>query len=279
LSDDAKVTLTEPDFEFIAGLVHETAAILIGPEKIHLVEARLIPVAFKAGCDSLHELVERVRDGAETELRERLVQAMTTNETAFFRDVTPFQALRDHVLPHLIAARAADKTLNVWCAACSTGQEPYTVAMTLREGFPELTDWDVTILATDLSLDVLERAKRGAYTQFEINRGLPAPFLVRYFENIDAEWHIKKDVRDLIDFRPLNLVGDWPPLPRMDIVFLRNVLIYFDAETKRRILGKLKTAMAHDGFLFLGSSETPLTLDEDFKRVKYDRASCYRLAG
>jgi len=277
LNEDEKVKLTTEDFDYVVKLVHDVSAIVLEPEKVYLVEARLIPVARREGFDSIGGLINKVREPAGAPLREKVVEAMTTNETSFFRDIAPFEALKQHVLPELIESRAGKRQLNIWCAASSSGQEPYTIAMTLRENFPELNDWNITFLATDLSLEMLERAKEGYYSQLEINRGLPAPMLVKYFEKEGPEWRVKEELRNMITFQQLNLIGDWPAMPVIDIIFVRNVLIYFDVEIKRQILANMQKRMAPDGFLFLGSAETTLNIAEDFKRVKFDRGACYRL--
>lgn len=277
LTEDTNVKLTGDDFDFVAKLVREESAIVLESDKLYLVEARLVPVARREGFESIGELVKGVRGAGGITLRNKVVEAMTTNETSFFRDITPFQALKDHVLPQLTASRQDKKELNIWCAASSTGQEPYTIAMTLREHFPDLSEWKITFIASDLSLDVLERAKEGYFSQLEINRGLPAPMLVKYFSKEGAEWRVKQELRDMIDFRQINLIGNWPPMPKFDIVFVRNVLIYFDPDVKRAILANMQRKMAPDAFLFLGSAETTLNISDSFTRVKFDKGACYRL--
>jgi chemotaxis protein methyltransferase CheR len=205
---------------------------------------------------------------------------MTTNETSFFRDTHPFDALRKHVLVDMLARRAAEKRLSIWCGACSTGQEPYTIALILREHFADRTDrtgWKIDILATDLSTDVLVRAREGRYSQLEVNRGLPAPLLVKHFERHGTEWRIKDDIRRLVEFRQLNLIDPIWAVGAADIVFLRNVLIYFDVPTKKAILRKVRGIMRRDGYLFLGGAETTLNIDDEFVRQSFERAGCYRL--
>jgi chemotaxis protein methyltransferase CheR len=277
LNEDDKVTLAAEDFDYVVKLVRDVSAIVLEPEKRYLVEARLIPVARREGFDSIGSLISNVRGPGGAPLREKIVEAMTTNETSFFRDIAPFEALKQHVLPELIESRAGKRQLNIWCAASSAGQEPYTIAMTIREHFPQLSGWNIQFLATDLSLEVLNRAKEGYYSQLEINRGLPAPMLVKYFEKKGPEWRVKEELRNMIAFEQLNLIGTWPSMPVMDIIFVRNVLIYFDVEIKRQILANMQKRIAPDGFLFLGSAETTLNIAEDFKRVKFERGACYRL--
>jgi chemotaxis protein methyltransferase CheR len=207
----------------------------------------------------------------------RVVEAMTTNETSFFRDLQPFEAFSKLVLPELMARREKERRLQIWCAASSTGQEPYSIAMLLREHRPSLQDWKLQIQASDLANTVLERARKGAFTQLEVNRGLPAAMLCKYFQKQGAECQIKDEIRSLIEFFQLNLVAPWPALPATDVIFLRNVLIYFDVATKQQILARVRKVLRPDGFLFLGGAETTMNLDESFERVPYERSGCYRL--
>lgn len=265
-------------FDRIRSLVRERSAIVLDDGKEYLVEARLAPIAKARGIGSLEQLAEML-DPAHGELVDEVVQAMTTNETSFFRDVHPFEALREQVIPQLTQQRRAARTLRIWCAACSSGQEPYTIAMLLKESFPNLADWDVSIFATDLSHAMVERAKVGAYRQLEVNRGLSSQQLLRHFERSGLDWQLKPEVRKMVTFAALNLIAPWPVMPTFDIVFLRNVLIYFDVETKRRILGHLRGRMARDGYLFLGGAETTMNLDTNFERAPFERASCYRITG
>ncbi len=210
-------------------------------------------------------------------LKQKVVEAMTTNETSFFRDRNPFECLRNSVLPELLPRRAADRSLRIWSAACSTGQEPYSIAMLLREHFPELRDWRVQITASDLSTECLERARQGRYGQLEVGRGLPTPLLTKFFFRDGLEWVMHEDLRRMITFRVLNLLDPDLTLPPMDIVFLRNVLIYFDKETCQQILGRVRQLLRPDGFLFLGGAETTHFLDDAFERVQLSQAGCYRL--
>jgi chemotaxis protein methyltransferase CheR len=265
------------DFEYVRRLVRERAAIVLEDGKAYLAESRLVPVARREGFGSVAELIARIRDERFGPLHRKVVEAMATNETSFFRDVHPFDALRTAVLPDVLARRAAERTFHVWCAAASTGQEPYSVAMLLREHFPQLAGWTVRLLATDLSTDVLGRARAGRFTQLEVNRGLPAAHLVRYFERQGPHWVLGEEVRRMVEFRELNLAEPWPVLPPMDVVLLRNVLIYFDLDTKREILAKLRRVLRPDGWLFLGGAETTLNVDDAFERVQVGRASAYRV--
>ncbi len=271
------MALSQTDFEFVRALVLKRSAIVLENEKLYLADTRLQAVARREGIESVEALVARLRTAAAGPLAQKVVEAMTTNETSFFRDVQPFEMLKQVVVPELMKRRAAERRLRIWCAASSTGQEPYSLAMLLREHFPALGGWDLRIVASDLSTDVLEKAKQGRYSQLEVNRGLPASLLVKYFQRQGTEWQLKDDVRRLIEFRQLNLIEPWPALPPCDVVLIRNVLIYFDVETKRQILGKARRVLRPDGYLFLGGAETTINLDDSFQRVEFQRAGCYQL--
>ncbi|MCU1426135.1 MAG: protein-glutamate O-methyltransferase CheR [Actinomycetia bacterium] len=273
------MTVTEletADFDYIRHLVRQRSAIVLEPGKEYLVQSRLLPLARKQGLADIGALVDRLKRG-DAAVTADVVEAMTTNETSFFRDKNPFDALRDDVIPDLLQRRKSKRTLRIWSAAASTGQEAYTIAMTLREHFPELGSWTVSILGTDLSQEVVEKAKEGRYAQLEVNRGLPAPLLMKYFERAGAAWKVKQTLRGAVEFRQMNLIAPWPALASMDIVFLRNVLIYFDATTKRDLLGRVRKVMAPDGCLFLGAGESTLQYDGTFKQVTGSRANCYRV--
>lgn len=269
------MSISAPDFDFVRTLVCDQAGIVLENGKEYLVESRLGPLAKRSGFDSLESLVVALRRTDAT-LRRTVVEAMTTNETTFFRDIEPFEALRKQVVPELLAARSASKELKIWYGASSTGQEPYSVVMMLLEHFPQLATWNVTHFATDINLEVLERARQGKYNQIEMNRGLPVTYLVKYFQKCGLEWQLKPAVRDKVRFEQMNLVKAWPTLPVFDIVMLRNVMIYFDVEAKKQILGKIRRQLKPDGYLFLGGAETTMGLSEAFQRVQLDRAGCYR---
>ncbi len=273
--------LTQTGFDYLRTLVQQRTAIVLDADKTYLAESRLLPLARRQGFGDVAGLVDHLRTRPVNGLHEQAVEAMTINETSFFRDHHPFEALRQVVLPELLRRRAAERCLNVWCGACSSGQEPYSVALLLREHFGFLagaSGWSVRLIATDVSGDMLERARQGRYTRMEVNRGLPARLLVRYFEQDGPDWRLREDVRRSVEFRRLNLAEPWPPLPTLDVVLLRNVLIYFDVPTKKAILGKVRRLLRPDGYLFLGGAETTLNLDDAFVRVPLDRAGCYRLA-
>jgi len=271
------VVLSPADSQFLSTLVRQRSAIVLEPEKSYLLLARLSPLARTEGFGSIEAMVAELRNQSFNGLHRKVVEAMTTNETSFFRDLHPFEALRTVVLPDLIRRRQEERRLTIWCAACSSGQEPYTIAMTILEHFPELAGWNVRILATDLSSDMVAKSRAGRYGQIEVNRGLPANLLVKYFEKKGMEWVVRPDVQRFCEFRELNLIEPWGPLPAMDVVFLRNVLIYFDVDTKRSILSNVRKVLPPWGYLFLGGAETTINLGDTFERVQYDRAGCYRL--
>ncbi len=253
---------------YLRDLIYRRSAIVLDADKQYLFDSRLSPLAREAGFASIDELVTGMRKDSGAALTRRVVEAMTTNETLFFRDVHPFEALKAKLVPELLRSRSAERSLRIWCAAASTGQEPYSIAMTLREHFPELANWDVKIVATDLNAAVLDRAREAKYRQLEVNRGLPAPFLLKYFERQTAEWQLNANIRSMVSFRELNLLDSWTNLGPQDIVFMRNVLIYFDIDTKRRLLGRLRQTLQPEGFLVLGGAETTTNLDDGYAPVR-----------
>lgn len=269
--------ISKTDFDYVCQLIRTEAAIVLEPGKEYLVETRLAPLAKEEGFANLDSFVAKLRSAPANGLHSKVVQAMTTNETFFFRDHHPFEALRRTILPAIIAERAAQRTLNIWCGASSTGQEPYSIAMILREHFRALDTWSVKILATDLSTNVLNIARAGEYSQFEVNRGLPAPLLVKYFTKVNSKWRLSDEIRRMVDFRPLNLLQPWPVMPAFDLVFLRNVLIYFDVETKRSILRRVRSCLQPTGHLFLGTSETTMNLDPNFQPCPVGNVVTYRM--
>lgn len=267
--------MSTDDFHFVSSLVHQRAAIVLGPGKEYLVASRLDILARDESLSSHLELIARLRERPDPVLARKVVEAMTTNETSFFRDQNPFEGLARVVLPQLIARRQASRRLSIWSAACSTGQEAYSIWMLLHDRFPELADWDVRILGTDLSGDVLAKARTGRYTQLEVGHGLPGPLLARHFTKDGTHWQIDASARAACEFRQLNLAEPWPAIPPVDVVFLRNVLIYFDSPTKRKILSRTASVLAPDGFLFLGAGETTLGLEPSFRRVPLERGCCF----
>lgn len=272
------MSLTLENFGYIHDLVQQQSAVVLGREKSYLAESRLHSLARTQGHESVNDFVTQLRAVPDAALRLKVVEAMTTNETSFFRDVHPFECLRKKIIPDLIERRAAQRSLCIWSAACSTGQEPYSIAMLLHEYFPVLRGWNVTIMATDLGTGVLDRARAGRFGQLEVNRGLPATLLVKYFQREGLDWRINDAVRGLIQFKQFNLAAEpWLSLPRIDIVFLRNVLIYFDASTKKKILGNVRRLLGPDGCLFLGGAETTLNLDDAFECASFERSVWFRV--
>ena len=231
----------------------------------------------ECGLDTIEKLVEQLQKPNSQGLVQKVVDAMTTNETSFFRDLHPFQALKTTIIPDLLKARASERVLNIWSNACSSGQEVYTIAMLIKESFPELGGWKVRLIASDLSSKILEKAKAGLFTQTEVSRGLPMPYLLKYFCKEGIQWKLKDEIRSMVEFHPINLIESFPTaVSRMDIVFLRNVLIYFSPETKTSILNRVRTSIRNDGYLFLGGSETTMNLNVKFEKQQTGSAVYYR---
>ena len=270
------MSISPVDFEYLRKLMAEHTAIVLDAGKEYIAESRLANLVVKEGFDSVPELIRTLRANSFDTLHRKVVNAMTNNETWFFRDLVPYEALRKAIIPAVLAARSQERRLSIWCAACSSGQEPYSLTMLLRENFPELRNWNVRLLATDISSSVLERAQRGHYSQLEINRGLPATLLARYFTREGLAWVIADEIRRSVEFRLFNLAEAWKEYPACDIVLIRNVLIYFDVETKKAILARMRRSLRPDGYLLLGGAETTLNLDEKFERVQYETTAYYR---
>ncbi len=271
----SEISITE--FEFVRELVKRYSAISLDDSKGYLVSSRLLPVAREEGFASVSQLITHLRSRPYGAVHTRVVEAIATTETSFFRDFHPFEALREHVLPELIRQRRTTTGMvSIWCAACSSGQEPYSMAMTLREVIPDPNACTIQLLASDLSEKMLGRARSGIYQQLEVNRGLPARYLVRFFEQHGSYWHVRSNLRSMVTFFQHNLDGDWAKIPQVDILLLRNVLIYFDIETRRRILRQIRRHLKPDGFLVLGAAETTLNLDDTFKRIRFGRAVFYQ---
>lgn len=268
------MSLSPEHFRAVSDLVRRESAIVLDEGKEYLVEARLLPLAKGEGFSSLADLVKAIGAAGSGPLRRKVVEAMTTNETYFFREPDHFELLRTRILPALADRRRAVRRLVIWSAACSTGQEPYSVAMLVKDRMPELHAWQVGILASDLSGEVLSRAREAVYTQAEVNRGLPAANLVKYFERSGTSWRLKPGVKELVRFFELNLAGAWAGIPPVDVVLLRNVLIYFDAEVKRQILGKVRGLLRPDGYLLIGGAEG-LSGAEGWTRVTHGKTSYY----
>jgi chemotaxis protein methyltransferase CheR len=269
------VSIGTREFDFVRDLVRNESAIVLDTGKEYLVESRLLPLARAAGHPDVTSYVAEVATRRQPRALTAVVEALTTNETSWFRDNDPFTALRTTVLPALAKTRTR-KSLRIWCAACSTGQEPYSVAMTVLDS-PLLADFDVTIVATDLSEEVLERGRKGEYSQLEVNRGLPATLLVRHFQRDGLNWRISPQLRSKVEFKQLNLLRPYTMLGRFDIVFMRNVLIYFDQATKQDMLRRVRQATAPDGYLFLGAAEMTRGLDDSWEREPAGRSALYRI--
>jgi chemotaxis protein methyltransferase CheR len=269
--------LNKTDFDYIRDLVRQRSAIVLGDDKSYLVEYRLQSLARHEGFDSLRTLLTQLGTHPHGLLPQKVVEALAINETSFFRDRYPFESLKTTLLPNLIRQRVQQKCLNIWAAACSTGQEAYSIAMILSEFRTSLAGWNVRLLASDISTAMLQRAEEGIYSAIDVSRGLPTAHLKRHFHRTTNGWQIRKELSRMVEFLRINLIEPWPPLPQMDIIFLRNVLIYFDVPTKKRILANVRRALRPDGYLFLGTAETTLNIDDAYERMQLDQVSCYRL--
>ncbi len=272
-------TLAASEFDWVCRLVRRRSAIVLEPGKEYLVESRLLPVARSSGETSVAALVARLKREPEGRLSDAVIDAMTTNETSFFRDQHPFDALSRHVLPELLRKRATERRLSIWCSAASAGQEPYTIAMLVQEALRTSPGTTASLLATDISEQMLARTRAGRYSQLEVNRGLPIGMLVKWFDKVGTEWQVKQELRSMVQTRLVNLAVPLPVLGQHDVVFLRNVLIYFDTATKRQVLERVRRVLRPDGYLFLGGAETTLNLDGAWERVVLDRATVYRPRG
>jgi chemotaxis protein methyltransferase CheR len=269
--------VTPPDYEYLRKLLKDHSGLDLSADKQYLIESRLLPLSRKCGIAGISELVQKMKGGAAT-IVSQVVEAMTTNETFFFRDKVPFDHFRNSIMPEVLKTRAARKSVRIWCAAGSTGQEPYSLAMCLKEMSAALAGWRVEIIATDLSQEVLEKSKSGMYSQFEVQRGLPIQLLVKYFKQNGEFWQINADIRAMVQHRQLNLLHDFSQLGVFDVIFCRNVLIYFDQDTKINIFGRLARTMEADGFLVLGAAETVVGLTDVFKPFP-DKRGLYRPSG
>ena len=258
------------DFEFLAALLKEKSGLMLTPDKVYLLESRLTPLSRKRGLDTLDTLIQQLRTSRDDVLVKEVTEAMTTNESFFFRDNTPFDIFKNHVLPAMEKARP-NKRLRIWCAAASTGQEPYSLAILLKENWAKWKDWNIEIVGTDICTQVLEKAKAGTYSQFEVQRGLPIQTLIKYFKQEGDVWRLNEDVRKMVTFRPFNLLGSFSLLGSFDVIYCRNVLIYFDQPTKKEVLERMQNTMANDGTLFLGAAETVLGITDKLRPVRGHR--------
>jgi chemotaxis protein methyltransferase CheR len=269
------MTLSQAEFTFVSQLVRKEASIVLAPGKEYLVEARLIPVARAVGAANVNEFLAELQRRPNPANQRKIIDALTTNETSWFRDREPFLALTDVVLPELIKSRASTRKIRVWSAASSSGQEAYSLAITLQENLPP--GWTYEIMGTDISTEMIKRAEAAEYSQVEVNRGLPAQQLVQYFERAGAHWRITQQLRKNVSFRLMNLTAPLPAMQPFDLVFLRNVLIYFDVATKRTVLQNAAKLLRPDGWLFLGAAETTIGIDDNYERVAAGRTSAYRV--
>ncbi len=266
--------MNPPDYEYLRKLLKDNSGLDLSADKQYLIESRLLPLSRKCGLPGISELVQKMKGGSASIIAQ-VVEAMTTNETFFFRDKVPFDLFRNSIMPEMLKARAARKSVRIWCAAGSTGQEPYSLAMCLKEMSAATAGWRIEILATDLSQEVLEKSKAGIYSQFEVQRGLPIQMLVKYFKQNGELWQINADIRAMVQHRQLNLLHDFSQFGVFDVIFCRNVLIYFDQETKINIFNRLARTMEPDGFLVLGAAETVVGLTDVFKPFP-DKRGLYR---
>jgi chemotaxis protein methyltransferase CheR len=266
--------VTSPDYEYLRKVLKDHSGLDLSTDKQYLIESRLLPLSRKCGMSGIDELVQKMKGGSAFHIAQ-VVEAMTTNETFFFRDKVPFEHFRDTIMPEILKARASRKAIRIWCAAGSTGQEPYSLAMCLKEMSAATGGCRVEIVATDLSQDVLQKSRSGIYSQFEVQRGLPIQMLVKYFKQSGEFWQINPELRAMVQHRQLNLLHDFSSLGMFDVIFCRNVLIYFDQDTKINIFNRLAKSMEADGFLVLGAAETVVGLTDVFRPCA-DRRGLYQ---
>jgi chemotaxis protein methyltransferase CheR len=262
------------DYEYLCRMLKERSGLVLAPEKQYLVDNRLAPVARRHGCASISELIQRMRGPGMESLRIEITEAMMNNESFFFRDKIPFDLVREVAIPELLQKRARSRRIRIWSAACSTGQEPYSLGMLVKE-MRAPAGWQVEIVASDIAGDALDRARAGLYSQFEVQRGLPIQMLVKYFEQINEQWRIVEKIRGMVQFRQANLLSDFSILGTFDLVLLRNVLIYFDHATKLDVLTRVRAVTAADGYLVLGAAETMVGLGDSFTPMP-ERRGLYR---
>ena len=270
------MSITAEDFQTVQKYLFEQSGISLASGKEYLVEGRLQTLVHSEGFGDLHDLVVALRANSVNNLGKKVVEALTTNETSFFRDRHPFETLKTAVMPELLKGSSTNKQIQIWSAASSSGQEPYSLAMLLEDSFAWATDWKIHIVASDISEKMLDKCRAGLYTQFEISRGLPAHYLPRFLQREGNQWQIKPKIRDYIDFRYLNLFEEWSGLPRLDIIFMRNVLIYFENDTKKAILEKVLRVLKPGGYLFLGSGETPVGMENRFQPTDFSTSACFK---
>jgi len=273
------MSLTQDDLDAVCGLVNDLCGVFLDETKGYLIESRLADLVAREGCESYVALAEMARTEAATGLRTEIVDAITTNETLFFRDNSPFDALRHKVIPHLLDASAKSSFPNrirIWSAACSAGQETYSIAMTIRELIPNLDDYNITILGTDVSDAAIAKASRGRYAKHEVERGLSPKQLADYFVAVDDGWQVRDELRAMVSFQRLDLREPFDHLGHFDVVFCRNVAIYFTAEARRDVFDRITRVLQPEGALFVGSSETLHDLGPAFEPLHHCRAVFYR---
>jgi chemotaxis protein methyltransferase CheR len=270
------MSLSQASFDLVRAALRLRSGHHLEDDKVYLVETRLLPVARRHGLASVEDLVLSLHRRSDERVLGEVVEAMAITETCFFRDGHPFEVLRQTVLPELVQRRAERRSLNIWSAACSSGQEVYSVALLLRQSFPALAGWNIRLIASDLSSAMLARARQGRYTQLEVVRGLPSELLKSYFQEQGSGWQIRDDLRRMVELHTINLNGPWPELPPLDLVLMRNVLIYFDVPTRQRLLDRVRRVMQPDGYLLLGGAETTYNLSDDFTPISFDQVSFFR---
>lgn len=268
-------SITAENYQFLQRYIYQESGIVIDTGKTYLMESRLLPIVKQENLSTLNDLCNLLRATAPLSLKSRVVDSMTTNETLFFRDMPVFDALRTQILPDLVEARRGTRRISIWSAAASSGQEAYSIAMLLRE--MDLAGWRIQILATDLNQQILDRAKAGRYLQIEVNRGLPAKYLVKHFTRVGLDWQINDYLRSMVTFQRFDLRNSTRALGPFDLVFCRNVLIYFDVETKKKILGSIRQTINSRGLLALGAAETTINLDQEYGRVVYGPTAFYQV--
>lgn len=269
-------TTTQETLTFLFSLLHKESGLALDNSKQYLIETRLDPIARQEGFPSINDLGRHMKQNPSLPLRQKVIDAMMTNETSFFRDLKPFEVLKGVVIPDLLKANEKSRRIRIWTAGCSTGQEPYTISMLLCEMAPVLQQWDIRIIATDIADGALARAKAGIYSHFEVQRGMPITYLTRFFNQRGTEWEIKQEAKRLVEFRQLNLLSGFSHLGIFDVIFCRNVLIYFDIDTKARIMGQFANILSSRGVFFLGGSETPFGITDDFLRIETAKGVYYR---
>lgn len=259
------------DFDIYKDLLRSKSGLVLTQDKSYLIESRLNPIAKKWGYEDLVAMTAILRGVPPADLVNDIIEAMTTNETSFFRDIKPFEVLKNTVLPYFREKNPGSKRLRIWCAAASSGQEPCSIAMTLLEESAKMSGWTYEIIATDISHEILDQAKEGVYTQFEVQRGLPITHLVKHFTQKGDKWALNQEIKNMIQFKYFNLLDNMAGMGQFDIIFCRNVLIYFDQPTKKDVMERFTKQMSDDAFLFLGGAETVMGITDEFKAVPDNR--------